>query len=146
MSAQIIAPRVLVRIAREDEIDELEELDRATLPEAPPTPETDWWGAWCGHELVGYAGGRFIEGVYYLTRAGVAYGFRGRGIQKRLIRVRLRHAETLGAEWCVTYTVVGNPASVNSLIACGFRSYNPQAPWVGEGVNYWRRALRRPVG
>jgi GNAT superfamily N-acetyltransferase len=146
MSAPIVMPRVLVRAAKPEEIDDLEELDKATLPECPPSLETDWWGAWCGGELVGYAGGQLTADgtAYYLSRSGVLPAFRGRGIQKRLIRVRLKYAATLGLEWAVTYTATYNPASANALIACGFRAFLPAYQWAGPGWNYWRKALQSP--
>jgi GNAT superfamily N-acetyltransferase len=133
---------VVVRRARDEELDEILALDSRTLPEAPPAPDSEWWGAWLDDELVGYAGARMLEtGAYYLSRAGVTPPYRGHGIQKRLIRCRVRRAWQLFAPRVVTYTVVYNAPSANSLISCGFRVYYPATAWAGDDVIYWRKRL-----
>lgn len=76
----------------------------------------------------------------YLCRAGVDPDWRGRGIQKRLIAVRERHAKSLGMAWLITDTT-RNPASANSLMARGFRMYEPAAPWGTRYTLYWRKRL-----
>jgi L-amino acid N-acyltransferase YncA len=65
---------------------------------------------------------------------------RGQGIQKRLIRVRLRQARALGWNWVVTDTH-DNPASSNSLIARGFKLFDPSKPWGADKTLYWRLKL-----
>lgn len=115
--------------------------------EAAPSADTDWWAlemlgfvfsssdlpVW---ELVGYAGGRVIPetGAYYLSRAMVLPEYRGRGLQKRLIRARVAHARRLGCPRVVTYTNPVNVASNNSLIACGFKT---ASPWDGDKNSLW---------
>jgi RimJ/RimL family protein N-acetyltransferase len=138
-----LLPKIRVARAVEDELDEIQALDRATLPEAPPNEDTEWWGAWDGHELVGYAGARILPatGAYFLSRAGVVETYRGRGLQKRLIRARVSRARQLLTPRAVTYTVPDNAPSANSLIACGFRVYAPASAFAGAGVVYWRRKL-----
>ena len=76
----------------------------------------------------------------YLCRAGVLPSHRGRGVQKRLIRVRIRQARALGWKWLITDTYE-NPASANSLIATGFKMYEPSQPWGATGTLYWRLKL-----
>ena len=53
-----------------------------------------------------------------LCRSGVIKSFRGKGIQKKLIRSRERFSRTLGWKWLITDTT-DNPPSSNSLISCG---------------------------
>lgn len=136
---------ISVRAARDEELDEILGLDRLLLSDSSaPSEDTDWWGAWDGAELVGYAGGRLVPewpGQYYLSRAGVAAAHRGRGIQKRLIRCRVARAKRLLATRAVTYTIPYNPASMNSLLACGFRVYNPAVAYAGSEMVYWRKVL-----
>lgn len=76
----------------------------------------------------------------YLSRAGVLPGHRGKGLQKRLIRVRIARARQLGWKWLLSDTSE-NPASANSLIACGFRMYEPRDPYGLETSLYWRLKL-----
>ena len=73
----------------------------------------------------------------YLCRAGVIPDHRGRGLQKRLIQIRLKKAKALGMNWAVTDTY-DNPASTNSLIACGFRLFDPTTPWGDTHTLHWR--------
>lgn len=89
--------------------------------------------------VIGYALGRWIpnENAYYLSRAGVHPKHRGHGLQKRLIRVRIANAHRRGCRRIITYTVAWNPKSINSLIACGFRFYEPQNAWGGREMLYW---------
>jgi GNAT superfamily N-acetyltransferase len=65
---------------------------------------------------------------------------RGQGLQRRLIGARERHARALGMAWLVTDTYQ-NPASSNSLIAAGYRLYEPAQPWGARGTLYWRKRL-----
>lgn len=94
--------------------------------------------------LAGFAGmhlrhqGNPLEA--YLCLAGVLPEYRGLGLQRHLIRARLRKARALGLMRVVTDTY-NNPASVNSLIACGFRSYMPDVPWKEDGAAYWEHTL-----
>jgi GNAT superfamily N-acetyltransferase len=78
--------------------------------------------------------------VGYLCRAGVLPSYRGKGVQKRLIRARIRQAKALGWEWLITDTY-HNPASANSLIATGFKMYEPLQPWGATQTLYWRLKL-----
>ena len=73
----------------------------------------------------------------YLCRAGVLKEHRGRGIQKRLIKARLKKAKALGMNWAITDTY-NNPASANSIIACGFQCFDPTVPWGDTGTIHWR--------
>jgi GNAT superfamily N-acetyltransferase len=76
----------------------------------------------------------------YLCRAGVVPNCRGQGIQKRLIQVRVRQARALKWNWLVTDTYE-NPASANSLIAKGFKMFDPTKPWGADKTLYWRLKL-----
>ncbi len=90
-----------------------------------------WWIARAGREVAAYAAvyaaGK-TPNAGYLARCGVLPRFRGHGLQKRLIRLRIRHARAQGWDALVTDTFNDNYASANSLIACGFRLYKPEFP------------------
>lgn len=77
----------------------------------------------------------------YLCRSGVLPSHRGQGLQKRLIRARVRQARALGWKWLITDTHE-NPASANSLIACGFKLFEPTKPWGAKQTLYWRLNLK----
>jgi GNAT superfamily N-acetyltransferase len=102
-----------------------------------------WWIASEDGRDIGFAG--LVHTVSwtncgYLCRAGVIPSARGRGIQKKFIHVRLRQAKALGWKWVVTDTT-DNPASANSLIATGFKLFQPTKPWGFKDTLYWRRKL-----
>lgn len=124
------------------EWDELRALDTRLLPEAPPSPDTLWWAAFNGGDVVAYAGGRvLVDGSFFLSRAGVIDHWRGHGLQKRLIRVRVAKARKMGCHRAVTYTMPHNAPSINSLIRCGFRCYAPEPEWAGPGAVFWQVRL-----
>lgn len=105
-----------------------------------------WWIVWQGKDAVGYAGLRPCQascnaGVAFLNRVGVLKDHRGQGLQKRLIRVREAAARALGMEEVVTYCMSWNYASVNSLVACGYRFYGPATKYGGADAVYLRKVL-----
>jgi GNAT superfamily N-acetyltransferase len=129
------------------DFDLLLELQRACLPSDKPydTARGWWWVAFTAADVpVAFAG---LTETYadpwmgYLCRAGVVPEARGAGLQKRLIRTRLRLAKSLGMRSVVTDTAHGNHASANSLIATGFRMYQPAQCWAAPGAHYWRRIV-----
>ena len=103
------------------------ELDNAT-----------WWVAYANGSPVAFAGLSKFGGCWFLRRVGVVTSHRGNGLQKRLIKVRVKHAKRADPKLSVvTYTVLDNHPSSNNLIATGFRLYEPSQRYVGK-VLYWR--------
>ncbi len=79
------------------------------------------------------------DGQWYLSRAGVVPEARGKGLQKRMIRLRVAHARRHQPGCTViTDTTHDNYASANSLMACGFRLYAPSTRWGFATGLYWR--------
>jgi GNAT superfamily N-acetyltransferase len=126
---------------------ELQVLQKKCLPsDTPSDTTTGWW--WIVYDALNlpcaFAG--LVPSVRwgdtgYLCRAGVLSGYRGQGIQKRLIRARIRQARALGWRWLITDTYL-NPASSNSLINCGFKLFEPSKPWGATGALFWRLKLK----
>jgi GNAT superfamily N-acetyltransferase len=107
-----------------------------------------WWMAYCDGRLAGFAAmlqSSKIPEAVYLARAGTLEAFRGRGLQKKLIRERLKFAKDLGLTQAITDTT-DNVASANALIATGFRMFEPEDPWGSPNTLYWRKAfaVQRP--
>ncbi len=121
----------------------IRELDKICLPGCSWYPPDFSWCLWHGDELVGYgclAASRQWNDCGYLCRSGILPEFRGMGLQKRLIRARIRKARELG--WYALFTDTRrNPASANSLISCGFKMYDPMRPWSFNDACYWRLIL-----
>lgn len=106
----------------------------------------DWWIAYdrATKAPVGFAGlwpSVRASGAGYLCRAGVLPEGRGKGLQRKLIKVREREAHN--KRWVVLYSdcLPGNAHSMNNLYACGFRAFVPPHPWSGEEWNYFRKIL-----
>jgi GNAT superfamily N-acetyltransferase len=126
----------------------LDDIQKACLPYDRPydTNFGYWWTATDALGIcTGFAG--LVHSVRwsdagYLCRSGVLPACRGQGIQKKLIRARIKKAKQLGMNWLVTDTR-DNPASANSLISCGFKMFNPSVPWGFKDTVYWRLNLRK---
>jgi GNAT superfamily N-acetyltransferase len=123
----------------------LSALQKICLPYDQPldTNFGSWWIASENGRDVGFAG--LVRSVSwtdcgYLCRAGVVPTHRGQGLQKKFIYVRIRQAKALGWKWLVSDTT-DNPASANSLIACGFKMFEPTKPWGFKNTLYWLRKL-----
>lgn len=65
------------------------------------------------------------------------------GLQRRLIRYRLKWARKQGAVYAVTYTLLHNYPSIANLLKCGFRFARTPRGWVGVGgdVHYFEQQL-----
>lgn len=130
---------------RRDAAPLLLDLQLTILPSDKPTTTSVgwWWIVYDGDKPIGFAGmyrsNRWRD-AGYLCRSGVLPAYRGRGLQKRLIRLRERKGRAIGLAWLISDTYE-NPPSANSLIACGYRTYQPVEPWGAEGVTYWRKKL-----
>ena len=125
---------------------ELSGLQKKCLPSDAPFDTTQgyWWIVYDSLNIpCAFAGlvssVRWLD-TGYLCRAGVLPSHRGQGVQKRLIRARVRQARALGWNWLITDTYE-NPASSNSLIATGFKLFEPSKPWGAKGTLYWRLKL-----
>lgn len=89
-----------------------------------PWPAHELWAAFDGDTPVALAAGRSERAdptTYFLSTCFVRPESRGAGIQKRLIRARIRFARKQSYLRCWTYTATFSIASMRSLIACGFR-------------------------
>ena len=97
------------RRARQDELETIQKMDQLCFPhDSRDIEEGDlWWVVPAGRgSLAAYGGLRIVSDgrVGYLFRVGVLPEFRGRGLQRKLIRSRINHARKLGLERVVSYT------------------------------------------
>lgn len=103
-----------------------------------------WWFLYNRKKVIAYCSMMFIDRgglVGYFTRVGVLKNYRGRGLQRKLIKARINYAKRKGADRVVTYTLCSNTSSSNNLIACKFKTYKPTIMWAGEDCIYWQRML-----
>jgi GNAT superfamily N-acetyltransferase len=124
--------QILVRLHKDTFIDPLPDFLVGT-----------WWIAYCDETPVGFCGLTSVASwpnAGYLSRTGVLLKHRGKGLQKRLIKVRASKARKDGLQWLISATYNNVPSS-NSLIGCGFKMYKPNIPWLASGSLYWRKKL-----
>lgn len=130
----------------DDVADDLRMLHALTFFGDAPVPDTDighWWLVTHDGQPVAFAllvPSSYGPGVGYLKRAGVVSDHRGHGLQRRLIRVRELRARRNGWHLIVTDTTE-NPASANTLIACGYRLFEPEVRWAWPHSLYWKKEL-----
>lgn len=86
-------------------------------------------------DIVGTAELHCYRGTWTLRKAYVPPYARGRGYHKRLIRMRLRVARRKGAQRVIAWVNPRNAASLNGLVACGFR-FVKRAPRRFGGVEH----------
>lgn len=112
--------------------------DRLYFPE-----NAVWWLMDHGPLHVGFASAtpslQHEKGIY-LSRSGILPAYRGKGLQKRLIRTRLAWARKAGYKLAVSDTTDNGP-SANNLIACGFKVYTPPVQYAYARTIYWKRRL-----
>jgi GNAT superfamily N-acetyltransferase len=125
-------------------------LQKTCLPADKIYPVTKgYWYVVYTHrgEAIGFGGivpsSRWSD-TMYLCRAGVTRAHQGRGLQKRLLRARIRKAKALGMNWVITDTH-HNPASANNLIATGFKLFEPSDPWGFKTALYWKYRIQHAV-
>lgn len=139
------------KLSRLETIDEktcavIERLHNLCLPDdevLSPREGGYWWIAKYQDEIVGFCAfrpsTRWID-TGYLWRSGVVRAHRGRGLQKRMIKVREQFARKIGMVFMITDTN-DNPTSANNLIKCGYTMYTPSWPYAAETTCYWRKRL-----
>lgn len=115
------------------------------LPLKPRHLDSGFW--WLVHQemkVIAFAGMvPFLPfpRVGYLKRAAVADGYRGQGIQAKLMELRLVRARA-STDWThvVSECHVENTASANNFIKSGFMLVQAERPWAKETM-FWSKAL-----
>ena len=124
---------------------QLRTLQTTCLPHDDPVYPEDgtWWIGYDGKQAVAFC---LVRPSYkwtdtaYLARSGVLYYWRGKGLQKRMIRIRENHARRQGYTWMISDTTE-NPPSANSLARMGYQMFEPTKPWATDTSLYWRKKL-----
>lgn len=139
-----------MRIERIDDIEDARDLwaemqrEHDTEDKWPGDDHT-YWRLVAPHGDVGIMSAvyRPLKGYVYLSYAIVHPLECSAGLQRRMIRHRLRWAKRQGATHAVTYTLLHNYPSIVNLLRCGFRFAREPRGWAGVGsdVHYFERAL-----
>ena len=126
-------------------VDQLTDLHKKCFPadEMPEFNKGYWWIAYDGELPIGFCGLTHVpswDSAGYLNRGGVIALYRGKGLQRRMINVRVQKARKVGWNWLISATRENVPSS-NNLIACGFKLYTPTFKWLDGHSLYWIRKL-----
>ena len=97
----------------------------------------EWWVILDKNKIIAYCGCLYSQGICIFVRAWVDKKYRGKGLQKRLINVRMRGAKRNFCYTVITYTTPDNYASANNLIRRGFKMYNPEYQYGGSTMLYF---------
>jgi predicted acetyltransferase len=126
-------------------VDQLKDLHKKCFPadEMPLFNKGYWWIVYDGDIPVGFCGLTHVpswDDAGYLNRGGVVPSHRGKGLQRRMINVRVQKAKKVGWSWLISATRDNIPSS-NNLIARGFKLYTPNHEWLEGHCLYWIRKL-----
>ena len=97
------------------------------------TPGHIWWVAHDQGNIVGYAGGAFVEGELQVANVAVAPERRGQGIAGRLLERVSYDAQMLGGTTAVLEVEVGNDSAVALYTRLGFAEAGRRKGYYGPG-------------
>lgn len=100
----------------------------------------EWWVMLDEDIIVAYCGSIYSRGICIFNRAWVKKEYRGQGIQRRMIKTRLK-AAAYTCHIAITYTTLDNFPSANNLIDCGMRLYIPEYMYGGKDKMYFQKLL-----
>jgi GNAT superfamily N-acetyltransferase len=130
-------------------------MDAICFPvDVPPSiAGAEWFIGWDGEVPAAYCAWKPVEhdgvAVGFHYRVGVMDGYRGRGLQRQMVRLREGCMRDRGLTEAVTYTDADGAASMRSLIAEGYRPYAPTPTTTLSGLGrlgrvgfvHWRKRL-----
>lgn len=104
-------------------------------------PNRDWWVIVSGNKIIAYCGCSFVDNICIFVRAWVHIDYRGKGLQKKMIKLRLKSA--YDCYIAITYTTIDNYPSANSLISQGFKLFSPEYAYAGRNMLYFQKELKK---
>ena len=88
--------------------------------------------------VVGFCSCRVLEGgTLYLTRAAIQPEHRGKGLHKRMLRVREAYGRRVGCGEAITYVAKDNMPSIMGLVKSNYKLYDPEYAYVGRSEYYY---------
>lgn len=99
----------------------------------------EWWVIEDKGQIIAYCGSLYNQGVCIFVRAWVYKDYRGKGLQSKMIKTRLK-----AARHCyrvITYVAIDGVHSMNNLIKNGFLTYIPQYLYAGKGFIYFYKDI-----
>ena len=134
----------MIRIRQTTNIELINKLQLKYLPGDAlyENPLAVYWVIWDSKVPIGFCILSTYEDHGFLARAGISYKYYGKGLQKRLIRIRDLYAKKQGLVGCLTYTHRDNIASSRNLQSCGYKLYKPFHDYAGIEFLYWIKKFK----
>ena len=132
----------MIRITQLHDLDDAKELHSMAFPrDAWAGDDHTFWVAMEDGKVVGFCSAKLWppHGVF-LSRCAVRKDYSGKGLQRSMIRTRVKWAIEQGADRVFTYTTLKNYPSIMNLLRCKFRFYDGH--WVGSDVHYMELKLK----
>jgi GNAT superfamily N-acetyltransferase len=123
------------------------------LDEPPVFAGANWFVGWDGGTPAAHCAWKVVEhdgvAVGFNYRAGVMPGYRGHGLQRRMLQLREAEMREQGLAKAVSYTDADGAASMRNLIAEGYRPYVPTPTTTLSGLGrlgrvgfvHWEKGL-----
>lgn len=119
----------------------LQSLDRRVFVDAYNEfkENREWWVIEDKGQIIAYCGSLYNQGVCIFVRAWVFKEYRGRGLQSKMIKARLKAARNCYR--VITYVAKDGVHSMNNLIINGFLTYIPQYLYAGKEFIYFYKDI-----
>lgn len=103
-----------------------------------------FWSVRDGEKPIGFCSLKPLteESTVYFSYSVIDKKYRGKGIQKKLIRSRLSWASRHGYSYAITETLKNNWPSITNLLRCGFHRYIPYSEWSYDAL-YFQTKIRK---
>lgn len=146
MTAEKIVIRFVKDISDSNIVKTLADLHSQTFPKSVPFPyglPSYWWIAYCNKVPVAFAfmcGSDRYPDTGYFGRVGVLPKYRGRGLQKKFMKLAEKKAKSIG--WTAMVSDTRNkPFSAANFKAMKYTQFTPEDPWDTIRAIYWRKEL-----
>lgn len=133
-----------MRVRKTENIDLVRGLHQEIFPEDYKdfTEGDQHWIVWDEGRPVGFCSLRPLDyGIVFLNWAGLLREAQGKGLHKRMIRVRERWCRANNKESIITYTTVDNIQSARNLLKLKYELFLPEYPWAGKNFLYFHKKL-----
>lgn len=134
---------VKIQIRQSEDLLTIKKLHKKTLPSDEfPSEYSNSWIAYDKKKPIGFCTISLVDKeTLFLSRAGILSDYKGLGLHKRLINVRVRWAKKLGYKKLITYVHPHNIISLRNLLGSKFEVYIPQWEYVGKDFIYLIRKI-----
>lgn len=80
--------------------------------------------------------------IAFMSRAGLMNKATGKGLHKRMVRIREKYAKSKGYDIFISYVKHDNIISAINLEKCGYRLYLPEWRYGGDTVLYFMKQIK----